>query len=44
VKTGTIYVRMQDGTQEKWIVSGGKGLDLTREVQDYIGKPTKKRL
>lgn len=34
--TGDMYVRMQNGTKERWAVSQGKGSDLPQEVQDYI--------
>jgi hypothetical protein len=39
--TGAMYVRMQKGTKERWIPSEGKGSDLPKEVQDYIGDPAK---
>jgi hypothetical protein len=41
LSTGDIYVRMQKGTKERWIVSKGKASDLPTEVQDYIGNPAK---
>jgi hypothetical protein len=42
LNTDVIYVRMQKGTRERWIVSNGKASDLPREVQDYIGDPAKR--
>ena len=42
LSTEVIYVRMQKGTRERWIVSKGKASDLPREVQDYIGDPAKR--
>ena len=42
LSTDVIYVRMQKGTRERWIVSNGKASDLPREVQDYIGDPAKR--
>jgi hypothetical protein len=42
LSTDVIYVRMQKGTRERWIVSKGKASDLPREVQDYIGDPAKR--
>lgn len=42
LRTGAIYVRMQNGTKERWIISAGsKASDLPKEVQDYIGDPAK---
>ena len=42
LSTGLIYVRMQNGTRERWIISKGKASDLPKEVQDYIGDPAKR--
>lgn len=39
--TGAMYVRMQKGAKERWIVSAGKAADLPKEVHDYIGDPSK---
>lgn len=41
LSTGDMYVRMQKGSKERWIVSAGKASDLPKEVQDYIGDPSK---
>jgi len=36
LRTGDMYVRMHNGTKERWIVSPGKAAsDLPAEVQDY---------
>jgi len=37
LKTGAMYVRFQRGKNERWKASEGKGSDLPKEVQDYIG-------
>jgi hypothetical protein len=41
LSTGDMYVRMQKGTKERWIVSAGKASDLPTAVQDYIGDPAR---
>jgi hypothetical protein len=41
LSTGDMYVRMQKGSKERWIVSTGKESDLPKEVQAYIGDPSK---
>jgi len=41
LRTGDMYVRMQNGSKERWIVSAGKASDLPKEVQDFIGDPFK---
>lgn len=41
LSTGDMYVRMQKGSKERWIVSAGKESDLPKEVQAYIGDPSK---
>jgi hypothetical protein len=42
LSTDVVYVRMQKGTRERWIVSKGTASDLPREVQEYIGDPAKR--
>jgi hypothetical protein len=39
LKTGAMYVRMQNGTKERWFASEGKATDLPKEVRDAIGNP-----
>lgn len=39
--TGAMYVRMQKGSKERWIVSAGKASNLPKEVRDHIGDPSK---
>ena len=41
LSTGDMYVRMQKGSKERWIASAGKASDLPKEVQAYIGDPSK---
>lgn len=41
LSTGAMYVGMQKGSKERWIVSAGKASDLPKEVQTYIGDPSK---
>lgn len=41
LKTGDMYVRFQKAAKERWVVSQGKGSDLPKEVQDYIGDRSK---
>jgi hypothetical protein len=37
LRTGVIYVRMQDAEKERWFASKGSDKDLPREVRDYMG-------
>jgi hypothetical protein len=37
LSTGVIYVRMQLTEVVRWFASKGKGTDLPKEVQDYMG-------
>jgi hypothetical protein len=42
LNTGDMYVRMQQVSKERWIVSAGKKeSDLPKEVRDYVGDPAK---
>src|SRR6478672_10084552 len=36
LSTGDMYVRMQRGTKERWVVSEGTAKDLPKEVRDFI--------
>jgi hypothetical protein len=37
LRTGVIYVRMQDAEKERWFASKGSDKDLPRAVRDYMG-------
>ena len=36
LRTGVIYVRMQDGEKVRWFASKGDATTLSREVKDYL--------
>jgi cytochrome c-type biogenesis protein CcmH/NrfF len=36
LRTGNVYVRMQEGTTVRWFASKGDYTDLPRSVQDYL--------
>jgi hypothetical protein len=40
LSTGDMYVKIQKGSKERWVVSAGKASDLPQEVQDYISGKT----
>lgn len=37
LRTGVIYVRMQEGEKERWFASKGSDKDLPKEVRDQMG-------
>jgi hypothetical protein len=37
LRTGVIYVRMQDAEKERWFASKGSDKDLPQAVRDYMG-------
>jgi hypothetical protein len=37
LRTGVIYVRMQDAEKERWFAAKGSDKDLPRTVRDYMG-------
>jgi hypothetical protein len=37
LRTGVIYVRMQDAEKERWFASKGSDQDLPKNVRDQMG-------